>query len=965
MCLSRNLLLLTRPADARLTRGLHRCAATLLLLCGLSVGAWAQEDRLDRSQFIEGLAERNMGDLLGHYLEQVGDQLQPIDRTNLTVQQKLMIFRNADPNDPSSWSEGLDALSDAIAVRKQLIADNPEHRLHPVWQTDLAEMLLTVQVSQAYRNADLFYEFGVPTPEQKEAFETAALDALSAASQAFEGFDRLQGLMGRQPEVRRELEEAALLQEIDTYREARTPFYLAFASYDVALLADDHPYFASIAAGEPGPIEMPARANTIALERQRLLNDAFDRIEPFATDTSDPFGIRKPAMSLAGRVLIARGEMDEGIDTFLAPAIADESFNSSTFHLAASLGRAFGIAKQNDFGGAHDALIEIERHPLVGQSPLYRLLVTDAMHRVLLMDIASRPAEQRQAMLPAAYSPYLEMLEALPAEEREALEVYIFRRWADGIPEDADLAAYPPMVRLAVAELSMLEGLSARAALQLGEADQAEAARAHFARAIEAGQTLADPSQPEAERARGMFALAFSLVNREELSEDGQDPGVILRVIDLATTIADQLPNQPVSEQAMALAMSYAQQLHLQQDEIGQKLPGVDSAYEKAAEVLFDKYDGTAIADEQRVYFAQVVLQPKGAYLEAAEMYARVPFNSPEYFLAQSERLFCLRDIWDQTKTAADKELARQRAQEEAEALVEEAQRVADQTRDPDRLREANRAEATAKIVQADLAIAANDTDAALALLEDFAEKHEQDPVYTPMALERRIRAMVEGGRLDDAAAEARQMMDQWPDNAAGIVSDVLSSLETEIDELTRRAEQEVVAQRKEELLARRTERAAVAVKLAEVLLVWAQDQGKAGDEMLPYRLPLIKSLRMSGQSEQALAQIVPLAEANPNDGTVLLEHAEALYAVGGEANLKQARAIFIRLIQGLGRSDPLPNAYWRSWVRVLSIADRLGEGTEQIAGRIRQLRAQVDPALGGPEFRPQLEELEAKHAGQ
>ncbi|NBC11227.1 MAG: hypothetical protein GVY24_05745 [Planctomycetes bacterium] len=946
-------------------RCIPRLGLVLLLTGAAAVGAAAQIERLDRSQFIRGLAERNMGELLGHYLGRVGDELEAIERINLTVQQKLMVFRNADPTDNESWEKGRDALSEAIAIRQQLIADNPEHNLRPVWQTDLAELLMIEQMGRAGQHAELYYEFGVPTREQKQLFESAALDALQATAQASEGFYALQGLMGRRPEIKRELEEAALMQEIDTYREARTPFFLAHASYYVSLLPDEHPYFTSITAGEPGPIDLPARANSIERERERLLNDALDRIEPFATDTSDPYGIRQRAMSLAGRVQIARGEVVDGTDRFLAPVIADDSFRQNTFHLAASLGQVFGVARRQEFGLASDLLVELENHPLVEQSVLFRLLIADAAHRVMLRDIETRPSEQQQQMLAAAYTPYLEMLDALPAEDRQRMEVYIYNRWVETIPDDADLSEYPPMVRMAVTELEMQRGLAAKGAASPDEPGKAEEAREHFARAIEAGQTLTDPSLPEAERARGMYALAVAIAQREELSEDGQSSGAILRVIDLGTDIADQMPNQPVAERAIALAISYAQQLHRAQEERGQPISGVDSAYQRAAEVLFSKYDGTQTADEQRVYYAQVMLQAKGDYLEAAQMYARVPFNSSEYFLAQSERLFCLRSIWEQAESASDKELARQRVQGAAESLAEEAQRVATQSQDPVRLREANTAAAASKIVRADLAIAAQNTDAAMALLEGFAEQHENDPYYTPLALERRIMALVEAKRLDEAAAEARRMMDQWPGQAAGIVSDVLTDLESEIDDLTRRAEQEVVEDRRRDLLERRQQKASVAVKLAEVLLDWAQGQGMPADQMLPYRLPLIKSLRLSGEAERALEMIAPLAKDNPNDATVLLEHAEALYAVGGEENLKAARRIFIRLIQGLGRSRPLPPAYWRSWVRALSIADRLGEGTEKIPGRVRQLRATVDDSLGGPEFRPQLEELEAKYAAQ
>ncbi len=929
---------------------------------GLALPCAAQESRLSRSRLIEGLAERNMALLLGHYLEQVEDELDPVERQTLRAQQALMTYY-AGVGNIETRTEAVEALGNAIRTQVELIKSNPDHRMRPMWQTDLAELLLIQQVGNVGNRAELFYEFGIPNNEQREVFHDAVLTAYVMSNQSYEGFDALRGQMGRQPEIRRELEESGVLYSLERYQDILTPLFLAHAAYYMTLLPDNHPYYADITAGRPNP-DVPARASSIALERARLLEDAMTMVEPFARDAADPYGVRKAAMSLAGRISNGTKDFGAAVD-MLTPVVADAAIRETVLHLGASLALAYAEAGEAQFGEALDRLGDMESHPLVAATPTFRLLVADATHRILLQDIGRHDAAQQQLMLPTAYEPYFNMLNALPEAERPQWQGYIFVRWEASIPPDANITTYPAMVRLAVAELARSraeESVSQAIAGSAGaDATKLDEARAHFDRAIEAGESLTGEDVPPAIRARGMMSLGWSILRKEEIAEDGQNIAAMFRGIDILLEVADKHHTEPVAADAITIAANYANTLHVMSAQ--QPIPGAEAVYERVGQVLFTKHDNTPVAENQRVYFAQTMLQNKGKLAEAVEMYGKVRVDSDWYFPALVQRLFTLEILWLQSDAGASREFAAQTLLESAEALADEGQRTIDQARNPQRVTEATRAVAVSRLVRAALATAARDYEAAIAVLDGFEEDYPNEPEYTSMAIERRINAFVAANRLDEAAAAARQMMTDFPDSAAFIINKVLETLEQEIDSLTSRAEATQVAAQKQEFITSRTQRAAVAVTLSEVLLEWAKVQGFDDEQMLSYRLPVIKALRLSGQAQEAVTRIEPLSKQYPQNGLVLTELADAYYAVGDEQSLRAARPIYIRLVQGLER-DKGPG-YWHAWVRVLSIADLLNEGADKIVGRVRMLRAQIDQNLGGPEFKSKLEALEAKHAAR
>jgi len=129
----------------------------------------------------------------------------------------------------------------------------------------------------------------------------------------------------------------------------------------------------------------------------------------------------------------------------------------------------------------------------------------------------------------------------------------------------------------------------------------------------------------------------------------------------------------------------------------------------------------------------------------------------------------------------------------------------------------------------------------------------------------------------------------------------------------------------------------------------------------LPFEVVRGKALRLAGKLDEAEPILRRLIHDHPNDAQVMLEYAQLLYDRGDEASLIEAVRYFDRLITGL--ESPYPQAWWVAWMRRLQINDRLGERTQDIPVRVRQLRM-TDPDLGGPMTRYELERLERKHAG-
>ena len=917
------------PTSAAPRRMPFLAAACIGLTLWTSAGL-AQVANLDQSTLIDALTDEGMNELLLHLIETEPPD-DPVVQAQIEIAQHRL--RYADGNLPRD--QQLHAFDQALNRLRKLIADLPEHEQRPLWQTDLAEMLLVEYLGVIHQNASEFYQFGIPTAEQTQAVEDAAVEALELTTAASLQLFQLQTTLPRQSDhVEKRVNTGLWTRMMDDYGEKRTPFFLGQASQLVATLPDDHPYFR-----RPNP-HIPDRRDAADEEKKRLVAHARQLLQPFVDDTSDQTGIRIPALSLIGRALLAIDEPDAAMQSLQAVITANRD---DLFDLVAHLAAARANQIKGRFPTALDQLTAMEDHPLLKRTLLYRLLVVDAQHRVLLAQADHAPANQRQAALTVAYQPYLNLLDSPSlGDDAAALRNFIFQRWAATLPPDQDPGSVPPVVRMAIGEMERIQGQNlAVESEKTGSDALMQQANRHLDRSIRFNQTLTGDDIPPSIRAQAMFNLGMA-----QYLADPRNLGNILGATSAFVKLADRMPDQPQAEEAIGYAMSLLRALH----QLDQRPAGVDDAYREAAEVLFAKYPSSAAADNERLYYGYYVLVSAGRYVDAVDMLTTLPAYHPDYLAAQREALFALELAMQQASGQQQADI-RDRLRNHAEQIQQE---VAGSTNPA-----ARSAHAAARLVLASAAVTEDQTDQAIRHLTGFEDTFEDQPQLVQIALERRIVALAQAGRMQQLASSATRMMRDFPDTASAVIDEVLARIDQRIEQLRAQADAEVGNLRRQERQGQAAQLAATALTLSELLVQWARDQNYDAQQMLPFELIHAKSLRLVGETRQATDITQRLIDTFPDDPDVMFSHAESLFTSDDRETLIRATRLYDRLIQGL--PAPYPPLWWNAWMRRLQINDRLDEGTADIPLRVRQLK-RTDPDLGGPRYREVLERLAEKH---
>lgn len=884
---------------------------------------------LDPHLVVETLAEEGMADLLEHYKTTAP----PNDGTlPLHIEAVQLRLRFASTDAPAD--ERAQALAQSLDITRSLIEDFPDHPHRPIWQTTLGEMLLVEHLQVIHQNAPQFYAFGVPTLAQEQAFEEAVPEALAALRDADQRLAVLrQELAGGQ------MLPALMTRLFDVYHDRRTRFYLASAELLAAMLPDEPPPLAAAPNAEQGA--------SATHQRQQLLAQVVERLAPLLEEAADAADIRQPVLLLQGRAYARLGEVDNAL-RLLNPLI--ERDTQTLDQLEAALAKARALREQGQFAAALESLDRLRHHTLLRSNLLYRLLLTDAIHLTRLAEAQAAPPDDRAAAIAAAYQPYRALLDDPSlAEHAASLEAHVYQRWASSVDAEQDLTDLPPLVRLAAAQAALVEGQQLATQALENEADELPGeAQRQFRRAIAAADTLRDPKLPDHIRAAAAYHRILA-----QYWLDRQDTANLLAVAQQLTALAQQFPEQSQAEQAIANAVALLRPLHQSHG----ALPEIQQAYRDAAQVLFTVFPTTAAADNERLYYGSAILEAQGRHADAAALYAQMPFSHPDYF--ESRRRALLAMLSDAAGGAASAD--RQGVVRAAEQLRREAQSPG-QPDDADRAASARRASATATLALADIALATGDTDRAVELLSDLEAAHQDEPDLMREGLERRVLALVQSGRLNEASAEAARLMRDYPTQGASVINEVLSDLQRQMDDLRIRIATHISEHGREELRQQRQNLAEVAVHLSALLIDWANGQNLPPQQMLPFQLVRSRALRLTEQTQAAADLVLPLLDRFSNQAGLLHEAAEVLFALGGERNLVQAAALYDRIITGFG--PPYPDMWWNAWARRLQINDVLGEATNDIPLRIRQLRL-TDPDLGGPPHRQTLEELEARYGQQ
>jgi hypothetical protein len=959
-----------RSAFIRVHPRLFFSALLTAILLFTPCKAAAQARELDPAALIDALAKEDMGELLQHLMrtqppdDKVLARQVQVARLRIEYRRLAEQARRAAAGDPDAAealrAQSLDAFDRMLDAQRDLIADFYDHEQRPIWQTDLAQTLLLDYLQDIHRSAPLFAEFGVTTAKQRDALAQAGPEALALLTDAKLRFFNLRGELGRDPKRSEQLQSSGLYFRLfDEYARRRTPYFLSRAAYAVALLPDDSPYFAGL--GTAPDRRIPHQKDTPDKERARLLELAGKELEGFTGDMGDLSGVYAASVSLAGRVLLARGRAQQAI------GVLDELISTGeggVAGLTARLARVAALQRMGKPGPALDELARLRRDPMVTGDLRFGLLVTDMTHRVMLAQARQLSPNRRDAAVAASYQPYLQFLAGpIPGDKVQGLRDFIYRRWESSFQDRADAGTLPPdmppVVRMAVCQVLRQQGQ--QLAEQVARARQEGAdpavdiqalrqqADGKLDTAIKLAGTLTAPTVDPAIRSEAMFNLAMAMYWTAP-----KDPENRLELTGILTDLAEQMPAQPVAEDAITASVALLREMH-------RVLPTpveVQQAYERATGVLFKQFPVSAAADGERLYYGYAVLQQAGRYREAMQMYQSVPFDHDDYFPAQRQALICLGERYKLADPTAKPRIRRE-LDSVSKRIALEAGEVQHSLVNPERAKAARRAAATARLIDAELAMGERDFDAVLKALDGFEQDYPDESDLIGEALRYRIVALGDAGRPEELAQAAQRMIRDFPDEAASVIDGVLQQADRRIDRLQVKAATAGPTARKA-LLDEAKVQATTAAMLSGLLLEWAKTQGLNADQMMPFELIRAKTLRLSGRTEPAAQILGRLVVDFPNDAQVMLEYAQVLYDRGDEDSLVEAVRYYDRLITGLGQ--PFPREWWVAWMRRLQINDRLNEGTEEIPLRVRQLRM-TDPSLGGPLTKLELERLEHKHS--
>ena len=927
----------------------------LAVMCTLAPGVTftSHAVELDQATLVEGLARYGMSDLLDRFASKqtFGDPV--IDPLI-----KIARFRIAMEHQAQTRDEQLEAFDQMAQAMRALISQHYDHEQRPLWQTDLAEQLLLQYLPRLRLYAVEFCEFGVPTQEQRQARDQAVPEALELLSDADLRFFQLQTDLPREPNHFENRVVTGLWDRMmKEYYKASTPYLLGQAAYFTSSLGEDHPYYQNLGQNP----RLPRQRKDPAQERARLLDLAIEKLQPFTADLSDPYRLRLASTCVMARAMLHQSSNVTAAREKLETVIGADK-NDST-DLVAHLAKARALDMDNQHAAAIDTLTALKRHPVVEADPIYRLLTVDQIHLSLLARAQETDEAHRAQSVNKSYEVYEQLLtDPQLGEYAGLLKNYIYKRWGAALAGNADVGKMSPVVVRAVGEILLIEGQnlaieaknhSNEGQTQLAK-DLREEAFPKLDESIRLNTLLIDqPQAPPSTRADAMFNLGWALYFRAQ--DEEIDTAMEIEAAKTWTDMADQLPGQPNAEQAITTAVAV---LHPMFDNPGRP-PQIGEAYERACQVMFDKFPTCDAADNERVYYAFHVLSQRGRYEEAVAILSQAPPNHPSYFEARREMLVNLKAILDQGDKPLDQESAVRRLVETATALLREI----DQLRSP--TPDSHKTKGWAKLMLVDAALARNEIDKALNQLEGFEKEFEDEPDLVRQALQRGIVALAQADRFDDVVIRAEKMMEMFPDDASVVIDDVLTDLDRQIESLRAQAVETLVTDEAQRFRDRAIRTARSAEQLARLLRDWALKQDLNAQEMLFYDLLLAKAVRMAGKPDGAIDLLKPILEQFPNDPTILHQMAEALYSKGDETSMVEAgNAYYDTLIAGLdGQDDPeLKRLWWNAWMRRLQISDRIDQGTDVIALRVRQLEI-TDPSLGGEPFRSEMKRLELKHA--
>jgi hypothetical protein len=413
-----------------------------------------------------------------------------------------------------------------------------------------------------------------------------------------------------------------------------------------------------------------------------------------------------------------------------------------------------------------------------------------------------------------------------------------------------------------------------------------------------------------------------------------------------------------------------------------------EALYVRAMDLALERYPDADVTQDQILRYVSDYLAARGELERGAELLASVGTGHPQYFPSRRSRLVILRQQAE-AATGGDRVASLRRVNEAARDLIDDAGDAAEVETDAERVAR-RRALAAGRVVLSEtlmlladamMSEAAQSEDAgagepgeadvstgeaierlreSVDVLIGFESAFSEFPELVRSAVGQRILSrtrlfLLEGSEeaLEQVESEAEQMIRRFPDQAAAVVSNVLSSLGDRSTELRQRIDAEPSRIRQQRLRAQRERIADASAELANLLQLWIDRKEEVSPGLeLQVALLQAKALRVAGEAEQAVALLQPLVD-DPRfagEGLLQLEWAEALFATGDCDQRRRALRPYVRLAGAL-RADPqtgYPDVYWQAWTRYLQIVSACGTASQQA-----RMPRQLDQLLGTENYTP------------
>lgn len=677
---------------------------------------------LDDDRFVQGLRERQMPELIEHFLENY-----KTDDPVLKLEMLIEAHKLKAQNQRLGLAERRKAQSDVLETYRKLIAQAPpRHWKSPKWKTDFAEYALTAVLrGDAYFSAAEFVEFGTPTVEQEKIFADLAPEAAAVMGQASDEMFFLVGDLPRRDEFTAEFENTGRWQMlVKDYNDLNLPFYKALAWH-----------YASLLPQPPAVINLAdAEASLVALVDRGGMS---------------PVGVAR-AQSLLGRIRLRLDKTDqaaEALDAALAVSGADP------FDLFfAQLARAQVLVKQGKKDEALGLLEGVADGETAAKSPLLLILVFDARYRV------TQDAGE--------YTKLLAHSAAAPA--RASIQDYINRRIVERNPVALDGAPGSMSIegKTTLEVMAQVDALMSQAQSGGGEKGKALAAATKLLEAL-----LKRGGLPPADEATARFTLGMAR------AKANQGAGAVEAWLELANT----LPDRPEAEFAAINAARVSGLIYKDHPDN----PHAAELREKSLLTLLDKYPHAQVGPDQPAsthwYTLGAFYRERALHDKAIDAYTKVTPDHPFYPDALYESLTSRFALW----LTAEGEQKKQLADIFVPAADRALQAIAQANPGDDQRREKlMRLEGDTVLLKSQVAAESlGQAGAVKVALAEFETKYGRFADLVAAKRQLMVSVLLQLGQVQEAKAEVDKFKATNPDEAGPLINGVLETLRRQRDD--------------------------------------------------------------------------------------------------------------------------------------------------------------------------------------